>query len=91
MPETVLNIAGPETLSVRAVCNQFGDLLGKSPQFSGVEAADALLNNGALARSKYGEPRITSDRLIAWIADWVARGGASLGKPTHFETRDGKF
>ena len=29
--------------------------------------------------------------MIDWVADWVARGGASLGKPTHFETRDGKY
>jgi hypothetical protein len=29
--------------------------------------------------------------LIAWTADWVARGGSSLDKPTHFESRDGRF
>ena len=31
------------------------------------------------------------DQMIAWIADWIAHGGATLGKPTHFEVRDGKF
>ena len=91
VPETVLNIAGPEILSVRDVCNQFGELLGTTPRFSGVEAPDALLNNGALAREKYGAPRVSAAVLIRWIADWVKRGGASLDKPTHFETRDGKF
>ena len=30
-------------------------------------------------------------QVIAWTADWVKRGGQSLGKPTHFETRDGKY
>ena len=29
--------------------------------------------------------------MMRWIADWVMRGGESLGKPTHFEARDGKF
>jgi hypothetical protein len=29
--------------------------------------------------------------MIDWVADWVARGGASLNKPTHFSTRDGKY
>ena len=29
--------------------------------------------------------------MMEWIADWVRRGGASLGKPTHFRVRDGKF
>ena len=29
--------------------------------------------------------------MIAWQADWIARGGASLGKDTHFDARDGKY
>jgi hypothetical protein len=29
--------------------------------------------------------------MIHWIADWLDRGGQTLGKPTHFEVRDGKF
>jgi hypothetical protein len=29
--------------------------------------------------------------MIAWIADWICRGGETLGKPTHFEVRDGKY
>jgi hypothetical protein len=30
-------------------------------------------------------------QMIDWQADWIRRGGASLGKPTHFEARDGKY
>jgi hypothetical protein len=29
--------------------------------------------------------------MIDWQADWIARAQPSLGKPTHFETRDGKY
>jgi hypothetical protein len=29
--------------------------------------------------------------MIRWVADWVARGGKTLSKPTHFEARDGRF
>jgi hypothetical protein len=30
-------------------------------------------------------------RMVDWVADWVARGGRTLGKPTRFEVRDGRF
>jgi hypothetical protein len=31
------------------------------------------------------------ETLLDWTADWVRRGGLSLGKPTHYEARDGKY
>lgn len=91
VPAGVVNIAGPEILSVRNVCEEFGRLLDRRVQFTGHESPDALLNDGSRGREKYGEPRVSASVLIEWIADWVARGGESLGKPTHFETRDGQF
>jgi len=90
-PAFVVNVGGSEILRIRDVCQRFGELMGKPVQFTGIEAADALLNNGTMARSRYGEERVASDQLIRWIADWIERGGESLGKPTHFETRDGKY
>ncbi len=90
-PAFVLNLAGPETLSVRRVCQQFGRLMGRDVQFVGAEAPDALLNNGQLGHRLYGYPRIGVEQMILWTADWVARGGPTLNKPTHFEARSGKF
>jgi nucleoside-diphosphate-sugar epimerase len=90
-PPPVLNLAGPEQLSVRRVTEQFGELLGKSATFRGVEAADALLSNGQRAVRLLGYPRVGAEQMIEWIAAWVRRGGASLGKPTHFQVRDGQF
>jgi nucleoside-diphosphate-sugar epimerase len=90
-PARVLNITGPETLSVRAVAERFGQLFQKPALIVGSEAPEALLNNSAQAFRLFGYPRITADQMIEWIAAWIARGGASLGKPTHFESRDGRF
>jgi hypothetical protein len=39
----------------------------------------------------FGRPRVDADQMIAWIADWVARGGTTLAKPTHFQERSGRF
>jgi nucleoside-diphosphate-sugar epimerase len=90
-PPNVLNIAGPELLSVRKVAEDFGRRFGKPVTFQGKESADAFLSNAEKSHGMFRKPRVDADRMIAWIADWIARGGATLGKPTHFEVRDGKF
>lgn len=90
-PPQVLNLAGPEVLSVRRVAEEFGRLLGKPVVLQGTEAQDAYLSNAQLSHRLFGYPRVPVQQMIHWIADWVQRGGKSLGKPTHFEVRDGKF
>jgi nucleoside-diphosphate-sugar epimerase len=90
-PAFILNVAGPELLRVREICERLGDLLGKPPRFIGAEGTDALLNNGSAGHQRYGLPQVDAGRMLHWVADWVRRGGALLGKPTHFEVRDGKF
>ena len=90
-PPFVVNVAGPEILSVRETAETFGRLLGKRPDFVGTESGTALLNDGSAGHRRFGPPRVDAARLIAWIADWIRRGGASLDKPTHFEVRDGRF
>jgi hypothetical protein len=66
-------------------------LLDRPVQLVGREADDALLSNSQRAMQLFGYPRVSTGQMIEWIADWVSRGGASLEKPTHFETRDGRF
>jgi hypothetical protein len=41
--------------------------------------------------AEFGRPRVPLESMIGWTTDWLARGGASLGKPTHYEVRDGRF
>jgi nucleoside-diphosphate-sugar epimerase len=90
-PPLVLNVAGPEIASVRDVCATFGRLMNKPVNFSGIEATDALLNNAALDYRLAGRPRVSLEQQLKWVAQWVMSDGTSLGKPTHFESRDGKF
>jgi hypothetical protein len=90
-PPRVINVAGPETLSVRRVAEQFGQLLNRSVTITGTEAPDALLSNGQLGYELLGQPRVTADQMIHWVADWQRRGGPVLGKPTKFQVRDGEF
>lgn len=90
-PPWVVNVTGPERLSIRAVGEQFGRLLGRPAHFTGTESATALLSNARAGLERLGPPRLPAHRLVEWIADWVARGEKSLSKPTHFESRDGRF
>src|SRR3989440_886105 len=91
VPPFVINIAGPELLSVRRVAEQFGERLHKPVRFEGQESADALLSDARKSYELFGHPRVDANQLIAWIADWLNRGGATLARPTHFEERAGRF
>lgn len=90
-PPFVVNVAGPETLSVRRVCEQLGQRLGRAPRFEGVEGTDALLSNGQFGHQLFGYPRVPVQRLLDWIADWLQRGGEVWDRPTKFQVRDGTF
>ena len=91
-PPLVLNITGPETLSVREVAMEFGQHFGIEPIFlPEPEGSTSLLNNAAKAGTLFGQPTATPTEMIRWIADWIRQGGVMLNKPTHFQTRDGKF
>ncbi len=91
VPPLVINITGTATLPVRELAARLGERLGRTPHIIGSEAPDALLSNAARSRELFGEPTVSLDEMIALVADWTRRGGATLGKPTHFETRDGRF
>ena len=38
-----------------------------------------------------GPPRVPVEQMVAWVGAWVAAGQRSLGKPTKFEARNGRF
>ncbi|MGQ0545570.1 MAG: NAD-dependent epimerase/dehydratase family protein [Betaproteobacteria bacterium] len=90
-PTTPLNITGPEKVSVRWLAGELGKRLGNTPRLSGGEAATAWIVDTTASQKLLGAPRVPLAKMIDWVADWVARGGPSLGKDTYFGTRDGKY
>ena len=90
-PPLVLNLTGPEILSVRHIAEEFGRRFCVQPTFSSQEMPTALLSNAAKAHQMFGYPTVTISEMIDWTAAWISSGGARLNKPTHFEVRDGKF
>lgn len=90
-PPRILNLTGPETLSTRYIAEEFGKRFGVEPIFTGEEASSALLSNAAEAHALFGYPTVTPADMMNWIAHWIRTDGPLLGKPTHFQVRDGRF
>ena len=90
-PATPINVSGPEVVSVRRLAEEFGKRFGKPAKITGTEAPTALLVDTRAAQALLGPTRVPLSTMIDWQADWIARGMPGLGKPTHFETRDGKY
>src|ERR1700752_4561853 len=76
-PPLILNITGPETLSVREIALEFGQHFGIEPIFvSSAEDSSALLSDVSKARSIFGSPTVRPQEIIEWIANWIRDGGA---------------
>lgn len=90
-PADILNVTGPETLSIRETAETFGTLFGKKPILIGEEQQTAWLNDASKAFDLFGLPEVTADQMISWIAEWLKNSGTTLGKPTKFEVRSGNF
>jgi nucleoside-diphosphate-sugar epimerase len=90
-PPLILNVTGPETLSVLQVAEEFGRHFGVEPIFEFEESPTALLSNAAKSHALFGCPEVKPYQIVEWIADWIRNDGAMLNKPTHFATRDGRF
>lgn len=90
-PAEVLNITGPEILSVRSVAEAFAERFGKDVTFTGEESETALLNDASRSHELFGEPKVSISEAIDRIATWMEGGGPLLDKPTKFQVRDGSF
>jgi nucleoside-diphosphate-sugar epimerase len=90
-PPRVLNVTGPDAISVRSVAAFFGRRFSREARFRGDDGPRALLGRTALCTSLMGPPQVGLEQLLEWTARWVESGGKSLGKPTRYESADGRF
>jgi nucleoside-diphosphate-sugar epimerase len=90
-PTSPINVSGHEILAVRDLAQKFGALFGREPVIIGREEPTAWLTDTSQATKLFGLPIVDTAQLIAWTADWVARSMPSLGKPTKYEVRDGRY
>ncbi|CCQ95783.1 NAD dependent epimerase/dehydratase family protein [[Clostridium] ultunense Esp] len=91
VPPKILNITGPETISVRWIAEEFGKRFGIKPQFQGNESQEALLNNASYSNKLFGYPQVTIHHMIEWVAQWLTERRELWDKPTHFQERRGRF
>ena len=89
-PTSGLNVSGP-AVRIREVAQALAQRLGVTPSFTGTEAPTAWLVDITEALKLFGPPSVSLETMLDWTADWVARDMASLGKPTHYEARDGNY
>lgn len=91
-PPLVLNVSGPESISIRWAAEKLGELLGKEPIFSGNDLPEkSLFSNTAKLNQIMGYPNMSLGEMIKLTAEWLKSGGSYINAPTHFETTDGKF
>ncbi|EGK07653.1 NAD-dependent epimerase/dehydratase family protein [Kroppenstedtia eburnea] len=90
-PPRILNVTGPETVSIRWLAQRFGEFFGIEPVFIHEEQTTALLNNASQAHQIFGYPKVSLRRMMEWTAAWVESDGDTFDKPTHFQERAGRF
>ena len=90
-PTSPINVSGHEILAVRDLAEKLGARLGREAIIVGQEEPTAWLTDTSRATKLFGLPVVDTGQLIRWTADWVARAMPSLGKPTKYEVRDGRY
>ncbi|TFG68946.1 MAG: NAD(P)-dependent oxidoreductase, partial [Anaerolineales bacterium] len=89
-PATALNLTA-HRFQVREVAHTFGQLMGKPVSIIGTEQPTALLSDLSKLHASLGKSTLSLDRILRWTAHWIQQQGRILGKPTHFEARDGVY
>ena len=91
VPAKILNVTGPETVSLRWLADQFGKMLGITPEFINEEQPTSFLSNAAESFRLFGYPKVTLKQMMELVLEWMKQGGKTLNKPTHYSERKGKY
>lgn len=90
-PASMLNVTGTGRHRVRDLAERLAGLLGVAPQFAGEEGPSALVGDASRCHAFFGPPDVSDDEVVELVAHWLRSGGRTLGKPTKFQVRDGRF
>ena len=90
-PPFAINITGPDILRVRDLAASFARRFGRVATFTGEESDNCWLADAGRSIELFGPVTVSVDQMIDWTAEYLEKGGDLLGKPTHFDSRSGKF
>ncbi len=90
-PPKILNVTGAEKITLRETAERFGKIFGRAPVLTGSPADAAWHSDASESIRLFGPTTKSLDEMIVMVAEHLRAGGRLLGKPTHFETRDGKY
>jgi len=91
VPAKILNVTGPEIVSIRWLANEFGKMFETDPVLINDEQQTALLSNASEAFRLFGYPKVPLNKMMEVIVEWIKQDGKILNKPTHFQEREGQF
>ncbi|MBT9354938.1 hypothetical protein KBY54_25605, partial [Salmonella enterica subsp. enterica serovar Typhimurium] len=87
----VINLTGPELLSVSSIAHRFGELFEREVEIVDEPQPTALLSDARRCMALFGYPSVSAEELIRLQAGWIRDGLPMIAKPTKWAVRDGKF
>jgi nucleoside-diphosphate-sugar epimerase len=89
VPPRILNLTGTEKVSVRAIAERLGELMGVEPRFTGEPTGMGVLGKADEMARLLGEPKTSLDEGLRRVARSVLAREHPLDHPTHWERRKG--
>lgn len=87
----VINLTGPELLSVESVARGFGTLFDREVTIVEEPQPTALLSDARRCMALFGYPSVSAEELIRMQASWIDAGLPMIAKPTKWAVRNRKF